>query len=478
MFSPLSIEAFIYHSLDKHISCSLLYTQPTMTSMLNAATAKITTISSMLCSKRGAHVVIFLSMCSFQMSLTYINAFSFTSTTASRRIGLLHWQETSPFNHISLNYASRSSSFPSRISDPHETSIPNKSSSSSTTTKTTQQSHPSNEERLALLSEAVEMRRLKRIETEQLLAANKESLPLLTICRAAGYGDDLDGYERALRRGQHAREMLITRNMGLVRYCVKNIVKNRTLQSLSVDDLVQEGAIGLSRAIDRWNPEIAGTFSTYAMYWIRAAVFRCVAERDDLVRVPVYVSSSVRKITAAARELGVESNMNLSDSTMWKEAKAAKQLAEVAGLSEADVARAIEVKRRRSKGGIRSFESWMQRGENLETEFADVSSSSSSTTMSTSSLIDLEHVRNELAKFLRPKEMEALSWRYGLTHDEKWGTKAMVVRGKWGEAMSFDEVGKRMHVSAEYGRRLTKRAIDKLRLAHQEGRLEPSLLAI
>jgi DNA-directed RNA polymerase sigma subunit (sigma70/sigma32) len=51
-----------------------------------------------------------------------------------------------------------------------------------------------------------------------------------------------------------------------------------------------------------------------------------------------------------------------------------------------------------------------------------------------------------------------------------------VTKGKWGEAMSFVEVGKRMEISAEYGRRLTHAALEKLRRAADEGTLEPALL--
>mmetsp|Transcript_4991 Transcript_4991/g.13940 ORF Transcript_4991/g.13940 Transcript_4991/m.13940 type:complete len:476 (-) Transcript_4991:132-1559(-) len=387
------------------------------------------------------------------------------------------------------------------------TSLPSSSISSPRQSKRKSQQdkqHPSKDELLTLLSQTVELRRLKQVQREQQLLQHTSSLlPQLQICRAAGYGDDLTAYEQALQQGQEARDALITRNMGLVRHCVRDICQYRTLQSLSTDDLIQEGAIGLSRAIDKWNMDIGGTFSTYAMYWIRAAVFRCIAERDDLVRTPVHVTTSLNKMTAAARELGIESwkYWNDSDSVLWKEAKAAKQLAEAAGLSEDALQRALQVKRRRSKGGIKSFEIWMQQGQDLSSDHADAQpllSSSTTTTTTSSSYMDLEHLRNQLAKFLSRREVEALSWRYGLNRDNEEGEEdapettatttnkrvnnnsrqGPATKGRWGEAMSFVEVGKRMHVSAEYGRRLTKRALDKLRLAHEEGRLEPGFLAV
>ena len=351
------------------------------------------------------------------------------------------------------------------------------------------QKYPSNEEQLRLLGDAVELRRLKQVEHDELAKLGKQSLPRLMICEASGYGEDLDAYESALDAGHKARESLITRNMGLVYYVVKDVVgtpkhKKRSLQSLSIDDLVQEGAIGLSRAVDRWNPEIGGRFSTYAVYWIRAAVLRCIAERDDLVRVPAHVTTAVNKLAMASKTLGLSVDGDaFGDEKAWMEAKEARELAEAAGLSEAQLARAMQVQRRRRRGGMLSFETWMQQGKDLE---SDVQMTSSLTSLSSSS-IDSELLRRELGKFLRPKEAEALSWRYGLTNDhdaeknDQVSTSSfpkVATRGKWGEAMSFDEVGKRMQVSAEYGRRLCQKALSKLRLAHEEGRLEPSLLAL
>jgi len=372
-----------------------------------------------------------------------------------------------------------------------------------------------------LLSRAVELRRINQIEKE--LALRKKSAQMnpsvLARSRACGYGDDLHSYEKAVRIGQEARETLVTRNMGLVHYCVTAIMGKRQfkkgqqpqLQSLSREDLIQEGAIGLARAVDKWNPDIGGKFSTYAVYWIRAAVLRCIAEHDDLVRVPEHVSTAVRKMSRAARTLGVEidgenilsavhSNVGASSTAKWKEAQAAKALAEEAGLSDRQLLEAMKVQRRR-RSGILSFESWMQQGKDYETDLSARSSAAEEDSAISSSL-RTDELKKTLGQFLRPKELEALSWRYGLIDDsttsattksrrtprdyvseaeeELFGSRPMAssmpVRGKGGEAMSFVEVGKKMKVSAEYGRRLCHAALDKLRRAAEEGTLlEPAL---
>jgi RNA polymerase sigma factor (sigma-70 family) len=444
------------------------------------------------------------------------------------------------------------------------------------------------EEETELLGSAVEYRRLNQLEKD-LAMANHNSLPLLSVrAKHAGYGEDLDGYEDAKYEGQLARETLVTHNMGLVHHCVNQIIGRETkstiknglpLNSLAREDLLQEGAIGLARAVDKWNPEIGNgnKFSTYAVYWVRAAVLRCIAERDDVVRVPSHVSQAVLQINKAAKRLGwvlQESggilvtergdggkSVTLSKSTMtmaannnnnsniksprWEAANAAKRLAEEAGLSEKHFEEAMKARRRRYSGGYVPFESWMQKtskknggasilshqhqsDENADHDKEHLESSNAN-----------EEIRTVLSKHLRPKEMEALSWRYGLLseedqrqHDESildranrqflemedqlFGPSAAAVnvavaasaptlkaslvqpkaktkravkpliaaaaaatplaKGRFGEAMTFTEVGKKMQVSAEYTRRLCHKALNKLQQAAADGTLEPALL--
>ena len=201
--------------------------------------------------------------------------------------------------------------------------------------------------------------------------------------------------------------------MGLVHYCVTDVTRKRRrrLQAVTRDDLVQEGAIGLARAVDRWNPAVGGKFSTYAVYWIRAAVLRCIAERDDLVRVPEHVTATLAKVTRAAAGLNVELN-----SGAWREAAHAKALAERAGISDRQLAEAMKVRERRNVG-VLSFESWMQQGHDYET---DLVSSPTEELSKANGAVDVEQMKQTLSRFLRPREMEALSLRYGL--DEQSST--------------------------------------------------------
>ena len=354
----------------------------------------------------------------------------------------------------------------------------------------------SQEDQSELLKQAVEARFLKSKEKELAMMSPKLQISRLELSRALGY--NLEKLHEIENQGYLAREQLVTRNMGLVYYSVNEIMgyRRRKFQSLSHEDLVQEGAIGLARAVDRWDPEIGGKFSTYAMYWIRAAIFRCIAERDDMVRVPEHVSAVVRKVTRAAKTLGLdidgESFIPHDNNSAWKEAQSAKMLAETAGISEKQLETAMKVNRRR-KAGVISFETWMQKGKDLESDFGG---SSDTETMSTA---DKMQLKEALGRFLGPREIEALSWRYGLNEERyasasqrdylgeaekkifgsssSYTASEIPAGGRWGESMSFVEVGKRMQVSAEYCRRLCHAALGKLRQAAEEGALEPALLS-
>jgi len=434
------------------------------------------------------------------------------------------------------------------------------------------------EEETELLQRAVEYRRLNELEKD-LALTHHNSLPLLSVrVKHAGYGEHLDEYEDAKYEGQIARETLVIRNMGLVHQCVNQIIGKETfrpttgtnknqqfnsnkglpLNSLSREDLLQEGAIGLARAVDKWNPEIGGKFSTYAVYWIRAAVLRCIAERDDVVRVPNHVSQAVLQINKAAKRLGwvlqesggilvtehADGGSSVVSKTCrsvrWKAANATKRLAEEAGLSELRFEEAMTARRRRYSGGYVPFESWMQktsRGGSIPTHRNQSDENADHFRQRLESSAANEEIRTVLSNYLRPKEMEALSWRYGLLREEdqeqqvstkesiqdrahrqflamedqlfgpsavavatpttraslvrpkaktsglkpkasrrKPATAAPMAKGRFGEAMTFTEVGKKMQVSAEYTRRLCHKALNKLQQAAEDGTLEPALL--
>ncbi|CAN5429833.1 N/A [soil metagenome] len=112
---------------------------------------------------------------------------------------------------------------------------------------------------------------------------------------------------RAVRAGSvSAREKLIESNMRLV----INIAKTYRNRAIPLEDLIQEGAIGLMQAAERFDPDKGFRFSTYATHWIRQAIGRAIDNKSKAIRLPAHVSQSLRKIEKErlrlARELGYE----------------------------------------------------------------------------------------------------------------------------------------------------------------------------
>ena len=110
---------------------------------------------------------------------------------------------------------------------------------------------------------------------------------------------------RAVQRGDRAsRQKLVESNMRLV----INIAKSYRNRSIPLEDLIQEGAIGLMQAAERFDPDKGFRFSTYATHWIRQSIGRAIDNKSKAIRLPAHVSQSLRKIekerTKLLRELG------------------------------------------------------------------------------------------------------------------------------------------------------------------------------
>jgi RNA polymerase primary sigma factor len=124
--------------------------------------------------------------------------------------------------------------------------------------------------------------------------------------------EEIDLSKRAKKGDKAARKRLIEKNLRLV----VSIAKKSRGRGLSFEDLIQEGNIGLMKALEKFDPDRGFRFSTYATWWIRQAVQKAVADKGRTIRVPVHMGDKMRKMARTYNELSAELERAPSDETV------------------------------------------------------------------------------------------------------------------------------------------------------------------
>lgn len=258
-------------------------------------------------------------------------------------------------------------------------------------------------------------------------------IPLLTPEREAELA------ERAFNGDPEAKELLVTSNLRLV----VSVAKRYAGFNIPFMDLIQEGNIGLMKAVSKFDYTKGFKLSTYATWWIRQAITRSIADNSRNIRIPVHVNEALHKIKKVRRTLSQE---------LGHEPTVEEIAAQIPGMTAEKV---VEIEH----ASVDTVSLETPIGEENETSLGDMICDEHTMTPSqyTESIARREQIYN-LLNTLTDREKEVLIKRFGLDGSEP---------------MTLEEVGREMNVTRERIRQIEKKGLTKLKHTTRSRLLEP-----